>query len=55
MSPTGFCEAPRRAAARGRGDPERCGGDLTFYRQAERIDGDMSFAAVDFLALIFLP
>jgi hypothetical protein len=26
------------------------GGDLTFYRQAERIDGDMSFAALDFLA-----
>ena len=26
------------------------GGDLTFYRQAKRIDGDMSFAALDFLA-----
>ena len=26
------------------------GGDLTFYRQAERIDRDMSFAALDFLA-----
>jgi len=25
------------------------GGDLTFYRQTERIDGDMSFAALDFL------
>jgi len=25
------------------------GGDLTFYRQTERIDGDMPFAALDFL------
>ena len=31
------------------------GGDLTFYRQAERIDGDMSFAALDFLAGVVTP
>jgi len=46
----GLLRGAAPSAARGRRDPERWRGDLTFYRQAERIDGDMSFTALDFLA-----